>query len=366
MPGKIAARTAPKETKAYAQAGVDIDLADSVKGGLKRTLARVGRPEVLGKAGGFGGLFDLSKSGYRRPVLVSSVDGVGTKLKLAFGTGRHEGVGRDIVNHCVNDIAVLGAEPLFFLDYVGMGKLEPGVFQGILSGMAEACREARCALIGGETAQMPGFYRTGEYDLVGSVVGAVEKPKILSGAAIRPGDKLVGLGSNGLHTNGYSLATKIFFNKLRYRMDDRLPGGEVTVADALLEPHLNYARLMLRLFSRLNTGSRSDTRRGNAIFGAAHITGGGFTGNIPRIVPEKCDVVIDTGTWTRPRVFDILATEGGVAFDELYEVFNMGIGMVLVVSPDAAQDVVRRCRRARQPAWTIGEVTRGKGRVHLR
>ncbi len=361
-------RTAEKSTKskkAYAQAGVDIDLADTIKGGLQDQLARASRPEVLGKGGGFGGLFDLSKSGYKRPVLVSSVDGVGTKLKLAFSSGRHEGVGQDIVNHCVNDVAVLGAEPLFFLDYVGMGKLEPEVFQHLLAGMAKACRDAGCALIGGETAQMPGFYRTGEYDLVGSVVGVVEKPKILSGVAIRPGDKLVGLGSSGLHTNGYSLATRIFFNKLRFRMDDRLPGSDVAVADALLEPHVNYAGLLQRLLKRFNQGARSDRRAGNGIFGAAHITGGGFTGNIPRILPAKCDAVVATGSWAMPPLFEVLATQGGVTFEELYEVFNMGIGMVLVVSPEAAEDVVRKARRARRPAWIIGEVKAGRGRVHL-
>lgn len=364
MPEKTSEKST-KTKKAYARAGVDIDLADSVKGDLKTTLARASRPEVLGKAGGFGGLFDLSKLQYREPVLVSSVDGVGTKLKLAFSSGRHEGVGQDIVNHCVNDIAVLGAEPLFFLDYVGMGKLEPGVFQGLLAGMAKACRQARCALIGGETAQMPGFYRTGEYDLVGSVVGVVEKKKILSGNAIRPGDRLVGFASNGLHTNGYSLATKIFFNKLRYRMDDRLPGSRQTVADAFLEPHLNYGAHLQRLFSKFNSAATADARKGNGIYGAAHITGGGLTGNIPRILPEDCDASVATDSWFRPPLFEILAQEGGIAFEELHEVFNMGIGMVLVTSAEAAEDIVRSCRRAHQRAWIIGEVAPGKGRVHL-
>ncbi len=355
-----------KTQKAYARAGVDIDLADSIKGGLKTTLTRASRPEVLGKAGGFAGLFDLSKSKYREPVLVSSVDGVGTKLKLAFSSGRHEGVGRDIVNHCVNDIAVLGAEPLFFLDYIGMGKLEPSVFQGVLGGMGKACREAGCALIGGETAQMPGFYRPGEYDLVGSVVGIVEKKKILTGKPIRPGDKLVGLASSGLHTNGYSLATRIFLTKLRFRMDDRLPGSRRTVVSALLEPHVNYAGLFHRLLEKYNSGTRADTRKDNGIFAAAHITGGGFSGNIPRVLPDNCDVDIDTQSWPKEALFEILATQGGVAFEELYEVFNMGIGMVLIVSSDAAGDVVRSCRRAGRRAWVIGEVTSGKGAVNLR
>ncbi len=364
MPDKSAAKPR-KATKAYARAGVDIDLADSVKNDLNTTLSRASRPEVLGEAGGFGGLFDLSKSGYKEPVLVSSVDGVGTKLKLAFASRRHEGVGRDIVNHCVNDVAVLGAEPLFFLDYIGMGKLETGVFQEVLSGIAAACKEARCALIGGETAQMPGFYRPGEYDLVGSVVGVVEKKKVVTGKTAQPGDKLVGLASSGLHTNGYSLATRIFFNKLRFRMDDRLPGSRQTVGDVLMVPHLNYANILQGLFKEFNRGAKGDARTNNAVFGAAHITGGGVTGNIPRVLPEDCEAVIDTESWPRPPLFEVLATQGGVSRDELYEVFNMGIGMVLITSADAAEDVVRACRRARHRAWIIGELTKGKGGVSL-
>jgi phosphoribosylformylglycinamidine cyclo-ligase len=349
----------------YAKAGVDIQLADTLKGGLQKHLRSASRPEVLSEIGAFGGLFDLSGGKYKEPVLVSSVDGVGTKLKLAFGTGLHEVVGEDIVNHCVNDIAVLGAEPLFFLDYIGMGKLAPGTFQMVIAGMAKACRKANCALIGGETAQMPGFYREGEYDLVGSVVGIVEKKRILTGQSIRPGDKVIGLASNGLHTNGYSLATKILFTKLRYRMDDPLPGGKSNIGEALLKPHTNYARALHAILAEMNKGKSSSVRKENTIFGAAHITGGGFTGNIPRILPETCDVTIQTSAWPKPPIFQILAEQGGITFDELYEVFNMGIGMTLFVDAQAADQVVQAFRKARLKAYVIGEVTKGSRQVHL-
>lgn len=351
--------------KQYAKAGVDIQLADTLKGGLKKHLRSASRPEVLSEIGGFGGLFDLSKSKYKEPVLVSSVDGVGTKLKLAFGTGLHDVVGEDIVNHCVNDIAVLGAEPLFFLDYIGMGKLAPGTFQKVLAGMAKACHKANCALIGGETAQMPGFYREGEYDLVGSVVGIVEKKRILTGRGIRPGDKVIGLRSNGLHTNGYSLATKILFTKLRYRMDDPLPGGKSNIHRALLKPHTNYASALHGALRHFNKGRSGSVRKDNTIFAAAHITGGGFTGNIPRVLPENCDVVIRTNSWPKLPIFQILAEHGGIDFEELYEVFNMGIGMTLFTEAKAAEDVVKAFRKARLKADIIGDVTKGSGDVHL-
>lgn len=351
--------------KQYAEAGVDIQMADTLKGGLKKQLHKAKRPEVLSEVGAFGGLFDLSKSKYKEPVLVSSVDGVGTKLRLAFSTGLHEGVGEDIVNHCVNDIAVLGAEPLFFLDYIGMGKLAPGIFQAVIAGMAKACRKANCALIGGETAQMPGFYRDGEYDLVGSVVGIVEKKRILTGATIRPGDKVIGIASNGLHTNGYSLATKILFTKLRYRMDDPLPGGKLQIGEALLKPHTNYANALRELYNSFNKGRSSAVRKENAVFGAAHITGGGFSGNIPRILPENCDARIDTSAWPKPPIFQVLAEQGGVTFDELYEVFNMGIGITLFVDAKRADEVVAALRQARLKAYVIGEAIKGTGKVHL-
>lgn len=351
--------------KQYAEAGVDIDMADTLKSGLKKQLERAKRPEVLSEVGAFGGLFDLSKSKYKQPVLVSSVDGVGTKLRLAFGTGLHESVGEDIVNHCINDIAVLGAEPLFFLDYIGMGKLAPGTCQSVVAGMAKACRKANCALIGGETAQMPGFYRDGEYDLVGSVVGIVEKKRILTGATVRPGDKVIGIASSGLHTNGYSLATKILFTKLRYRMDDPLPGGKSHIGAALLKPHTNYANALRELLNTFNKGRSSAFRKDNAIFGAVHITGGGFTGNIPRVLPDNCDAQIDTGSWPKLPIFQILGEQGGVTFDELYEVFNMGIGMTLFADAKAADEIVKALRKAKLKAYVVGDVVKGSGKVHL-
>ncbi len=341
---------------AYAAAGVDIALGDSVKQGLKKSLQTASRPEVLASVGGFGGLFDLSNLKYKSPVLVSSVDGVGTKLKLAFETGNHECVGQDIVNHCVNDIAVLGAEPLFFLDYIGLGKLDPMVFDKLIAGMKTACQAADVALIGGETAQMPGFYQPGEYDLVGCIVGIVEKKKILSGAAIRPGDLILGMASNGLHTNGYSLARKIIFEKLGHKTTDKLPGTKLTFGEALLQPHVNYSPLTRKLTKKFNHGP-SHKRKRNAIHGLCHITGGGFTGNLPRILPAGCGADLHHGTWPSLPIFDYLVAHGDVSFEELHEVFNMGIGMCLVVSAEHAFAVQKAAEKAGQPTFIIGEVT---------
>lgn len=350
---------ATKKPSAYAAAGVNIALGDKVKSGLKQSLKAASRPEVLAAVGGFGGLFDLSKFKIKEPVLVSSVDGVGTKLKLAFETGRHECVGQDIVNHCVNDIAVMGAEPLFFLDYIGLGKLDTKVFDKLISGMKTACKAANCALIGGETAQMPGFYQPGEYDLVGCIIGIVEKKRILSGAAIKPGDLILGLSSNGLHTNGYSLARKIIFEKLRHKVSDKLPGTRQTFADALLQPHLNYSPLTRSLTKEFNDGP-SKKRKHNAIHGLCHITGGGFSGNLPRILPPGCGAKIYHGSWPSLPIFDYLVAKGGVDFDELHEVFNMGIGMCVVCSPQQAQEIQEAATQSGQPTFIIGEVVAGK------
>ncbi len=352
-----------KKKKAYAKAGVDIDLGDQLKRGLKSSLREARRPEVMGTVGGFGGLFDLSKSRYDNPVLVSSVEGVGTKLRLAFDSGKHEIVGQDIVNHCIDDIAVLGAEPLFFLDYIGLGKLEPEVFHKLVKGMSGACRDANCALIGGETAQMGDFYQPGEYDLVGCIVGAVEKKKLLSGKTIKPGDQLIGLASNGLHTNGYSLARKIVFEQKGLKLSSQLPGSRTSVLNALLKPHVNYASLMRKLFKKFNKGETNAKRAGNSIFGAVHITGGGFTGNIPRVLPTKCDALVRINSWRKLPIFKFLASEGGIDQDELYEVFNMGIGMVLIVEGSAAKSILEDSRKAGIKAYLIGEVTRGSGSV---
>lgn len=343
--------------KAYAQAGVDIDLGNRVKADLPQMLASTHRPEVLGKVGGFGGLFALNTAKYKKPVLVSSVDGVGTKLKIAFATGRHDTVGQDLVNHCVNDIAVLGAEPLFFLDYIGTGKLEPGVFKGIISGFARACSENHCALIGGETAQMPGFYQPGEYDVSGTIVGVVEKDAIIDGKNIRPGDAVIGVASNGLHTNGYSLARKIFFERMKLKPSSRMAGLKGTLGEELLKVHVSYGPLVQKLMRKFNAGPRP----ARAIKGIAHITGGGFVDNIPRILPKSCDVVIHKGTWDVLPIFQILQDHGGIPEPELYQVFNMGVGMVFIVPGAKAGAVLKFIKAQKQTAWIIGEVAKGQG-----
>lgn len=352
--------------KAYAAAGVDIDLGNRVKATLPELLASTLRPGVLGKVGGFGGLFALDRKAWREPVLVASVDGVGTKLKIAFAMDRHDTIGQDLVNHCVNDIAVLGAEPLFFLDYLGTGRLEPRVFTEIIRGFAQACAENRCALIGGETAQMPGFYQTGEYDVSGTIVGVVDRRAMLDGAkSIRVGDVVIGLASSGLHTNGYSLARQILFDRLKYKPRSRVAELGTTVGEELLKVHVSYGPLvqkLLREFNRPTTASGRSRRAGaGGIKALAHITGGGFVDNIPRVLPSNCDVVIRKGTWDMLPIFQLLAAKGGVPEDELYQVFNMGIGMVVIAAPEQADTIKRRAERSGHRAWTIGEVVRGRG-----
>jgi phosphoribosylformylglycinamidine cyclo-ligase len=357
--------------KAYAGAGVDIELGNRVKATLPQLLAAAHRPEVLGKVGGFGGLFALDVKKYREPVLVSSTDGVGTKLKLAFAMDRHDTVGEDLVNHCVDDIAVLGAEPLFFLDYIGTGKLQPHVFTQLISGFARGCARNHCALVGGETAQMPGFYQPGEYDVSGTIVGVVEKSRILDGKTIRRGDAVIGLASSGLHTNGYSLARKIFFDQLKLKPQSRLDGLDGSVGDELLKVHVSYGPLIQKLLHKFNhTGAAKGRGAGKSaprapksptIKGLAHITGGGFVDNIPRILPKNCDVIIRKGTWNILPVFQIIEAKGGVPEAELYEVFNMGIGMTIIVSGDRADTVLNFIHEQKMHAWQIGEVVHGKG-----
>jgi phosphoribosylformylglycinamidine cyclo-ligase len=346
--------------KAYARAGVDIDLGNRVKSRLPQMLAATHRPEVLGKVGGFGGLFALNVRKYKEPVLVSSVDGVGTKLKIAFAMNRHDTIGQDLVNHCVNDIAVLGAEPLFFLDYLGTGKLEPRVFSEIIRGFAKACAESGCALIGGETAQMPGFYKEGEYDVSGTIVGVVEKSRMLDGKSIRPGDVVIGLASSGLHTNGYSLARQIFFEHMKLKPSSRWPGLRGSIGEELLKVHISYGPLVQQLLRAFN----KDHRRG-AIKGLAHITGGGFVDNIPRVLPGNCDVVIRKGSWDELPIFTLIRERGNVPEDELYQVFNMGIGMVLIISQESAQRVLGFVKQRKQRAWRIGEVVPGSGEARV-
>jgi phosphoribosylformylglycinamidine cyclo-ligase len=352
--------------KAYARAGVDIDLGNRVKSTLPRLLRATHRREVLGKVGGFGGLFALDLRKYREPVLVSSVDGVGTKLKLAFAMDRHDTIGQDLVNHCVNDIAVLGAEPLFFLDYIGTGKLEPRVFKQIISGFARGCAENHCALIGGETAQMPGFYQPGEYDVSGTIVGVVEKRAMLDGKSIRQGDVVIGLASSGLHTNGYSLARKIIVEQLRLKLTSRVAGLRMRIGDELLKVHVSYGPLVQQLLKKFNPspkGKASRQKGRGAIKGIAHITGGGFVDNIPRVLPKNCNVVVRKGTWKLPPIFELLQRKGGVPERELYQVFNMGVGMTLIVAGDKAAAILKFIQQQHQEAWLIGEVVKGTGRA---
>ena len=337
-----------KKGKAYARAGVDVDLGNKLKRGIQSLVRQTHGPQVLGKIGGFGGLFHASFSRMREPVLVASVDGVGTKLKIAFAMNKHDTVGVDLVNHCINDIAVLGARPLFFLDYIGCERLEVRVFQQLLRGLSRGCRSAGCALLGGETAQMPGMYRKGEYDLAGCIVGVVDRAKIIDGKNIQPGDVVLGLPSNGLHTNGYSLARKILFERMRLKPSSPLPGSTITVGEDLLRVHKNYQPVL----SKLTAG---------VVKGLAHITGGGLIDNLPRILPSNCDAVIETKSWRVPGIFQILQKNGNVDAEEMYQVFNMGIGMVAIVAERNVRRVTSILRAKR-----IGRIEHGTGKVRLK
>ncbi|HEV2456030.1 MAG TPA: phosphoribosylformylglycinamidine cyclo-ligase [Verrucomicrobiae bacterium] len=352
--------------KAYAAAGVDIDLGNKVKATLPLLLASTHRREVLGKVGGFGGLFALDVRKYREPVLVSSVDGVGTKLKIAFAMNRHDTIGADLVNHCVNDIAVLGAEPLFFLDYLGTGKLEPHVFTDVIKGFARACAENGCTLIGGETAQMPGFYQAGEYDVSGTIVGVVEKSRMLNGQkTVKAGDAIIGIASSGLHTNGYSLARKIFFEQLGLQYDSRVPELKNCIGEELLKVHVSYGPLVQELLKRFNSKSSNKADGKLPVKAFAHITGGGFVDNIPRVLPKTCDAVIKKGSWEMLAIFKFIESKGGVPDDELYQVFNMGVGMVTIVAAEKAGDVLKFIRARKHDAWLIGEIVKGQGEARV-
>ncbi|HIG30257.1 MAG TPA: phosphoribosylformylglycinamidine cyclo-ligase [Verrucomicrobiales bacterium] len=348
------------KSNAYSKAGVDITLANQVKDSLPEQLVSTHRKGVLGKVGGFGGLFQLDCSRYRQPVLVSSVDGVGTKLKIAFALNQHNTIGQDLVNHCINDIAVLGAEPLFFLDYLAVGKLKPHVFKQIMNGFVTACRENHCSLIGGETAQMSGFYQKGEYDLSGTIIGVVEKNRILDGRKIRIGDHVIGLASNGLHTNGYSLARHIFFEQMKLKPGSRVKGLSQSVGKELLKVHVSYYPLISALLKKYNVRGKP-----LKIKGLAHITGGGFIDNIPRILPKDCDALIQRGTWEVPPVFQILQSNGKISDLEMPHVFNMGVGMVMVVSAKEGDGILRSIRSRKQQAWKIGEIAKGHGQTIL-
>jgi phosphoribosylformylglycinamidine cyclo-ligase len=332
----------------YRAAGVDIEAGDRLVERIGPAVRSTYRSEVIGDIGGFGGFFALAAGKYRDPVLVSGTDGVGTKLRIAFRAGRHDTVGIDLVAMCVNDIAVHGAEPLFFLDYFATGKLDERTAVVVIGGIAEGCRQAGCALLGGETAEMPGFYPAGEYDLAGFAVGVVEREGIIDGRGVAPGDVILGLASTGLHSNGYALARKIV-DDAGLRLDDAPAGLGGTLGDALLVPTRIYVKSLRALTARVHVKA------------LAHITGGGIPGNVPRVMPEGTRAIVDLGAWTRPPIVDLLQRTGGVAEDEMLRTFNSGIGMVAIVAPGDADAARTALEATGERVRVIGEVTRGEG-----
>ena len=337
----------------YKDAGVDITKNSLLKKGINRIVSPTFGPEVLTQIGGFGGLFELDTKKTKKPVLVSSVDGVGTKLKVAQMMGRHDTVGIDMVSHCANDILVQGARPLFFLDYIGAGRVTAEIFNPLLEGLAKGCKKVGCALIGGETAEMPGVYRDGEYDLVGCMIGIVGKADIIDGKRIRKGDALISIPSSGLHTNGYSLARKLFFEIKGHQPSTHLAALGATIGDVLLEPHREYSTLLLPMRKKID------------IKGLIHITGGGFQENIPRVLPRNMDAVIRLGSWEILPIFKLIAEEGGVAQAEMLRTFNMGVGMIVVVSAREAAAAIKYLKKAGEDARVIGEIREGAGKVHF-
>ena len=332
----------------YKAAGVDIDAGNEIVRRIRSLARSTFTPGVLSDIGSFGGLFRLDRDRYQDPVLVSSVDGVGTKLKVAFMTGRHDTVGADLVNHCVNDILVQGAEPLFFLDYLATGRLSPVVAEQVVAGVARACRENGCALIGGETAEMPGFYADGEYDIAGFIVGIVEKSKLIDGRSVVPGDVLIGLPATGLHTNGYSLARRVFFEAAGWKVDTFVRELNAMVGDVLLAPHRSYLPLIKPFFDR------------QSMKGLAHVTGGGITENLPRVLPDGCAAEIDRQAWTVPPIFRVLQQRGDITDAEMFRTFNMGIGLVIVCASREADRIINTLSRAGEPnAIRIGFVVSG-------
>ncbi len=339
--------TEPKKGLTYAEAGVDIEAANRAVELMRQSVRRTLRPEVLTDIGGFGGLFALDTKKYREPVLVSGTDGVGTKLRVAFMVDRHDTVGIDLVAMCVNDILVQGAEPLFFLDYLAVGKVDPERVSAVVEGIAEGCRLAGCALIGGETAEMPGFYAAEEYDMAGFAVGVVERSRIVDGAAIHEGDVLLGLVSSGLHSNGFSLARKVLLEIGELDVDSYLHELGRTIGEELLVPTRIYVRSVLPLLGEFT------------VRGMAHITGGGITENLPRILPAGLKAVVDRDSWPVPPIFDLIREIGNVAADEMYRTFNMGIGFVLVVPSDEADAVTDHLRAQGERVFRIGQIADG-------
>jgi phosphoribosylformylglycinamidine cyclo-ligase len=343
-----------KKKLTYADSGVDIDAGDAAVERIK-TLARdTFNSKVLTGIGLFAGFYKPDFDGIEKPVLISSADGVGTKLKLAFMTGIHDTIGEDLVNHCVDDILVHGARPLFFLDYIGTGKLSPDVIADIVVGLTRGCKQCNMPLLGGETAEMPDFYAPGEYDLAGFIVGVVDESRIINGTAIRPNDVCLGLPSNGLHTNGYSLARKVAFEIARARPDDHPERLGTTVAQALMAVHRNYEPLVRDLLDRFE------------IHGMAHITGGGLPGNLARVLPADCDALLHKSAWPIPPVFQWLGDEGDLDRQDMYRAFNMGIGFVMVVPPAVADELQTSVNQSGEPIYRIGDIIPGNGKVKLK
>jgi phosphoribosylformylglycinamidine cyclo-ligase len=343
-----------KKKLTYADAGVDIDKADHLVAAIKQIAKKTRRTGVMGEIGGFGGLFSLNTANMKNPVLVSATDGVGTKLKLAFLMDRHDTVGIDLVAMCVNDIAVQGAKPLFFLDYLATGKLKTGTVTDIVKGIGDGCLQANCALIGGETAEMPGFYRDNEYDLAGFAVGIVDNSKIVDGSEIRPGNQIIGIASSGLHSNGYSLVRKICFDVLGLTVDSHVPELGKPLGEELITPTRIYSETIQSLVRDL------------PIQGLAHITGGGIMDNIIRVIPQACGIAIRKGAWDIPPIFPFLQQAGNVDEKEMMRTFNNGIGLVAVVPEARTQEVINRLTGSGEKAWVIGEVIKTRKNARSR
>ena len=343
-----------KKKLTYADAGVDIEKADHLVETIKKIAKKTRRTGVMGEIGGFGGLFSLNTANMKNPVLVSSTDGVGTKLKIAFLMNRHDTVGIDLVAMCVNDIAVQGARPLFFLDYLATGKLKTVTVTDIIKGVGEGCIQADCALIGGETAEMPGFYRENEYDLAGFAVGVVDNSKIVDGSEIRPGHQIIGIASSGLHSNGYSLVRKICFEVLGLKVDSHVPELGKSLGEELITPTRIYSETIQSLVRDL------------PIQGLAHITGGGIMDNIVRIIPQACGIAIKKGSWDIPPIFPFLQEAGNVDDKEMMRTFTNGIGLVAVVPEEKLQEVINRLTGSGEKAWAIGEVTKTRKNARTR
>ena len=340
--------------KSYKEAGVNITLANQVVKRMKPLISKTSIPGVLGEIGGFGGLFSLAEYKYKEPVLVSGTDGVGTKLKIAFDLKKHDSVGIDLVAMCVNDIITCGAKPLFFLDYISIGKLSEGIAINLIKGISEGCKMADCALLGGETAEMPGFYPEGEYDLAGFAVGIVDRKKIIESKNIKEGDIVIGLASNGLHSNGFSLVRKVLLEEKKYKLEEKLTVLKSTLGKELLRPTRIYVKPILHLLGKYK------------ILGIAHITGGGLIENIPRILPEEFSIQIDQKSWPKPPIFSLIQKEGNITEQEMYRTFNMGIGMVLIVSESGSEKILGELKAMNCESYIIGQVIKGNKHIVIR